>query len=138
MQHADDFPMFNTHYKDHGGYAINIRSFDIVWSLGKPHTMKDENKLLQIIGLKKVQMRKIITHLQKPKKGTSPATDETKVSTIITGTLPLTDEKLINIIFKHYDTIPPEVLQSFTNKNNSILKRERRKISVSRKKGDTF
>ena len=53
MQHTDDCTMKNKQYKeeDHGGYTINIGSFDIAGPLDKPRIMEDDNAALQTMGL---------------------------------------------------------------------------------------
>ena len=45
------------------------------------------------------------------KEDITPTTDETEVSTFTTETLPLADEKLLDILSKNQDTIPPELLE---------------------------
>ena len=53
IQHTDDYDTRNKNYRnaDHGGYAINARSFDIAGVLGRPRLMKDGNKSLVMMGM---------------------------------------------------------------------------------------
>ena len=45
------------------------------------------------------------------KENTTPTTDGTEVSTFTTETPPRADEKLLDILSKNHDTIPPELLE---------------------------
>ena len=47
------------------------------------------------------------------KDSKTSATDESKVSTFTTETLPLADKKLLDILSKNQDSIPPELLAYF-------------------------
>ena len=53
IQHTDDYDTRNKHYRDedHGGYAINVGSFNIAGALGRPRLMKDSDKSLLTMGM---------------------------------------------------------------------------------------
>ena len=113
IQHADDFKMRNKYYKDenYGGYTINIGFFDKSGELGRPRIMEDGNESLQTMGLNRGWSDNDSYMDIELKGGKTPATDSTEVSTFTTETLPLSDEKLLDILSKNQDSIPPELLE---------------------------
>ena len=106
IQHTEDYDTSNKHYNDenHGGYAINMGSFDIEGALERPRLMEDGNESLMSMGMQTTNMGSKCT------EGASMITDETEVSTVTTDTLD-ENEKLKDMLAKHQDTIPKEVFE---------------------------
>ena len=106
IQHTEDYDTRNKHYndEDHGGYAINMGSFDIEGALERPRLMEDGNESLMSMGMQTTNVG------SKGTEGASMITDETEVSTVTTDTLD-ENEKLKDMLAKHQDTIPKEVLE---------------------------
>ena len=105
--------MRNKKYKEenHGGYAINVGAFDIEGTLGNPRIMEDGNESLQTMGLNKTS-NDINGFMDiEIKEESTQTTDGTEVSTFTTVTLPLADEKLLDILTKNQDAILPELLE---------------------------
>ena len=95
IQHTDDYTMRNKQYKkeDHGGYAINVRAFDIAGALDNPRIMEDGNKSLHTMGLN-TTFHEVDGYMDiEVKDDKTPNTDSTEVSTFMTETLPLANEK---------------------------------------------
>ena len=63
IHHTIDYNTRNKYYKneDHGGYAINVGSFDIAGALRRSHLMKDDNASLLTISIQKNYMDITIT-----------------------------------------------------------------------------
>ena len=113
IQHTDDCTMRDKKYKeeDHGGYAINVGVFDIEGALGNPRIMEDGNESLQTMWLN-TTFHDVDGYMNiEVKEGKTPTTDVTEVSTFTTETLSLADEKLLDILSKNQDSIPPELLE---------------------------
>ena len=68
------------------------------------------------------------------KDSKTSATDESKVSTFTTETLPLADKKLLDILSKNQDSIPPELLAYF-KQTGMLSPGWRGEISISAIKG---
>ena len=96
IQHTDDYTMRNKQYKkeDHGGYAINVRAFDIAGALDNHRIMEDGNKSLHTMGLN-TTFHEVDGYMDiEVKDDKTPNTDRTEVSTFMTETLPLANEKI--------------------------------------------
>ena len=100
--------------EDHGGFAIKVGSFDIEGEMERPRTMEDGNKLLHTMGLQTSSGEKDNYMVTEVKERTILVTYGTYFSTFTTSTLPLADEKLIDILSQHQNTIPSEILECFT------------------------
>ena len=113
IQHTEDYDTRNKHYKDedHGGYVINVGSFDIDGALGRPRLMEDGNESLMTMGMQTNYMG------SKRTEGESMITDETEISTVTADTLH-ENEKLKDMLTKHQDTIPKEVLDYLMKTGN--------------------
>ena len=112
MQHTDDCTMRNKQYKeeDHGGYATNVGAFDIAGLLGNSRILEDGNESLQTMGLN-TNFRDVDGYMDiEVKDDKTPTIDGTDISTFTTETLLLVDEKLLDILSKNQDSIPPELL----------------------------
>ena len=72
------------------------------------------------------------------KEDTTPTTDGTEVSTFPTETLPLADEKLLDILSKNQDSIPPELSEYLQKIRNSLPRRARETMSSLVKKGGSL
>ena len=139
IQHTDDCTMRNQKYKeeDHDGYAINVGAFDIEGALGNPRIMKDGNKSLQTIGFN-TTFHDINYYMDiEVKEDKTLTTDGTEVSTFTTETLPLADEKLLDILSKNQDSIPPELLE-YVQKSGIPSQGGRGEISSPVKKGGSL
>ena len=106
IQHIEDYDTRNKNYKDEdrGGYTINVGSFDIERALGRPRLMEDGNESLMPMGMQTNYVGSKFT------EGISSITDKTEVSTVTVDTLHK-NEKLKDILAKHQDTTPHEVLE---------------------------
>ena len=105
IQHTDDYPTRNRHYKeeDKGGYAINVGGFDIAGKLARPRIMEDGNESLQTMGLQdKSSPREIEDDLVSTQ-------DDTEVSTFTTDLLTREDQ-LLEVLARNEANLPPEVL----------------------------
>ena len=108
-QHIDDYDTRNKHYREdnNGGYTINMRAFDISGALGRPRLMENGNEsLLTMVMQKNFGDTNTI-------EGSTLVTDQTEVSTF-TADSPHENEKLKDMLAKHQDTIPHEVLEYLT------------------------
>ena len=75
--------------------------------------MEDDTESLQTIGLKKkIQDDNSYMNIE-VKEGKHHTIDGTKVSTFTTETLPLADERRLDILSKNQYSIPPELLSYF-------------------------
>ena len=91
-------------------YTINIGAFDITGPLAKPRIIEYGNESLQTMGLN-TNFQDVDGCMDIEVKDDKPPTaDETEVSTFTTETLPLADEKLLDILSKNQDSIPPKLL----------------------------
>ena len=100
-------------YKEeyYGRYSINVGAFNIEGTLSNPRIMVDGNESLQTMGLN-TTFNDTNGYMDiEVKEDTTPTTDGTEVSTFTMETLPLADEKLLDILYKNQDTIPPELLE---------------------------
>ena len=96
MQHTEDYNTRNKHYKDedHGGYAINVGSFDIEGGLGRLRLIEDGNESLMTMWIQTSYMDSKFT------EGASLITNDTKLLTATADTLQVT-KQLKDILAKH-------------------------------------
>ena len=113
VHHTDELTIRNKHCKDddHRGYAINIRYFDIEGSLKLYHIMKNGSESLQVLGLNKGLSENDSYIDIEVKHGKTIAIYGTYILSFTIDTFSLINVKILDILSKNQDTIPPKILE---------------------------